>query len=188
MPSRAHHDSIAALAACGLATTLPACADSKPADAPESTASSSEAQASPPPAAKTADPGAPATPPSEPGSPPPEGPVVPKGMAMDTYEMTPSDCDALGRHYGEVARSDQVSQLSPKLNEKQRSATMDQIDKVVSKLEESWTGGCQSTLVNKAVDHDAIKCALAAKSVHAFDVCINGPSGTPQPQGKGKKK
>jgi hypothetical protein len=81
-----------------------------------------------------------------------------------------------------------MSALSPKLSEKQRSATAAQVDKVVSKLEESWTSGCATSLVNKAVDHDAIKCALAAKTVKAFDTCINGAAGTPQPTGGGKKK
>lgn len=123
-------------------------------------------------------------------TPPPPKSDVDKSMSLDTYEMTPSDCNALGRHYGEVARSDQMAGLSPKLNEKQRSSTMAQIDKVVGKLEESWTDGCHSSLENKAVDHDAIKCALGAKTVKAFDVCINGAAGTPQPAGKpsGKKK
>jgi hypothetical protein len=121
---------------------------------------------------------------SQENAPPQPGNNVPAGMSMDTYEMTPSDCNALGRHYGEVARNDQAGALSPKLNEKQRAATMDQIDKVVSKLEEKWTNGCHSTLVDHAVDHDAIKCALGAKSVKEFDTCLNGPGGTQQPAGK----
>jgi hypothetical protein len=123
------------------------------------------------------------------GEPPPPKAEIDKGISLDTYEMTPSDCNALGRHYGEVARNDQLAGLSPKLSEKQRSSTVAQIDKVVGKLEESWTNGCHTSLVNKAVDHAAIKCALAAKSVKEFDICINGREGTTAPPGgKGKKK
>jgi hypothetical protein len=114
-------------------------------------------------------------------------PKVDKSLSLDTYEMTPSDCDALGRHYGEVGRSDQMATLSPKLNEKQRSATAAQIDKVVGKLEDTWTNACHTSLVDKAVDHDAIKCAMAAKTVKDFDVCFNGTA-TPQAPGGKKKK
>jgi len=113
---------------------------------------------------------------------------VDKSMSLDTYELTPSDCEALGKQYGVAARADQMSALSPKISEKQRSATAAQVDKVVSKLEDSWIAGCQTSLVNKAVDRGAIKCAMAAKTVKAFDVCLNGESGTPQPAGKPKKK
>jgi hypothetical protein len=170
----------------------PACEPGKPPETPEGPASSADP-----------DKGAAAEPPAEPkpdsapdkgsqeNAPPQPANNVPAGMSMDTYEMTPSDCNALGRHYGEVARNDQAAALSPKLNEKQRSATMDQIDKVVSKNEEKWTNGCHSTLVNHAVDHDAIKCALSAKTVKDFDTCLNGPGGTSQPAGKppvGNKK
>jgi hypothetical protein len=125
---------------------------------------------------------------AEPG-PAPKRPAVPAGMSIDTYELTPADCDSLGKQYGEVARSDQMSALSPKLSAKQRDATAAQVDKVVSGLEDRWIASCQASLVNKAVDHDAIKCALSAKSVKAFDVCLNGEAGTPQTGGKpGRKK
>jgi hypothetical protein len=59
---------------------------------------------------------------------------------------------------------------------------------VVGKIEDNWTSGCRNALVDKAVDHDAIKCALVAKTVHDFDVCLNGEKGTPQSTGKPKKK
>src|SRR5262249_49949266 len=116
-------------------------------------------------------------------------PQVDKSMMLDNYEMTPSDCDALGRKYGELARGDMTATLSPKLSEKQRTATLAQIEKAVAPREEAWTKGCMPSLVNKAADHDAIKCALNAKSVKDFDVCLNGQGGTPQPaSGKPKKK
>jgi hypothetical protein len=80
-----------------------------------------------------------------------------------------------------------MSGLSPKLSEKQRASVAAQVDKVVGKLQQSWTDGCHSSLENKAVDHAGIKCALAAKTVKDFDVCLNGPGGT-QPAPSGKKK
>jgi hypothetical protein len=178
----------AALAAV-LATSAACSPSGKPPETPETPASTGEGE-KPEPPAPSAEPSA--EPSSTSGQPPPPDPNanVPKGMAIDAYEMTPADCNALGRHYGEVARRDQMAQLSPKLSEKQRAATTDQIDKVVGTMEERWTSGCHASLVNRAVDQATIKCALAAKTVKDFDVCINGPGGTPQPVGKpsGKKK
>jgi hypothetical protein len=185
-----HGSSLSLFAALLLSVASFGCASgNKPPETPETPASTAEPESAPAPSGRPSEKAAtPAQPDGEPG-PAPKGPDVPKGMSMDSYEMTPSDCNALGRHYGEVARSDQMKDLSPKLNEKQRAATMAQIDKVVGKNEENWTNGCHSTLEGNAVDHDAIKCALAAKTVHDFDVCINGPAGTPQPATKpGKKK
>jgi hypothetical protein len=106
----------------------------------------------------------------------------------DDYSITAGDCDALGKQYGAVARSDQMSALSPKLGEKQRAATAASVDKVVSKLEESWIKGCQTSLVGKVADPKSLKCALSAGTVKAFDVCLNGEGGTPQDRGKAPKK
>jgi hypothetical protein len=174
-----------------LLAVLPACDPPKPAEAPDPPAAAAEKdldkggekgekseKSEPVSEAATADK----------GEAPPKA-EIDKGLSLDTYEMTPSDCNALGRHYGEVARNDQIAGLSPKLTEKQRSSTVAQIDKVVGKLEESWTNGCHTSLVNKAVDNASIKCALAAKTVKEFDICINGREGTTvEPRGKGKKK
>jgi hypothetical protein len=173
-------------------TALAACAGSeKPPETPESADGEKKAAPKDDPAAdKTppeggADQGSDA--PASPGAPP--KPAVDKSMSLDTYELTPADCESLGKQYGEVARSDQMAALSPKLSAKQRDATAAQVDKVVSGLEDKWIAGCQASLVNKAVDHDALKCALSAKTVKAFDVCLNGEAGTPQPAGRpGKKK
>lgn len=183
---------LSAAALLSLAAVISACEPPKPAETPEGTnepeAGKEKAGADMP--KETKDEPAPAAGGSDGSKEKPAAPTVDKSMSLDTYEMTPSDCNALGRHYGEVARNDQLAALSPKLTEKQRSSTAAQIDKVVGKLEESWTNGCHASLVNKAVEHDAIKCALASKTVKDFDVCINGSGGTPQPAGKptGKKK
>jgi hypothetical protein len=175
-----------AFAAFVLAAVISACSPSpKPAESPEGPASKDESDTPTPPAEATADMGAP---PAERQGSAEKAPDVDRSMSMDTYEMTPADCDALGRQYGDLARADQMGALSPKLSEKQRSATGAQVDKVVSKLQETWINGCQTTLVNKAVDHDAIKCALAAKTVKAFDVCINGTAGAGQGASPGTTK
>lgn len=159
------------------------CSPAQPPEIPETPAAASE----------------PATP-SDPTPPPPptatampgsvvKGGDVDKSSILESYELTPSDCDALGRQYGAVARSDQMAALSPKLSEKQRSATAAQVDRVVSKLEESWIQSCHTTLVNKSVEHARVKCALGSKTVKQFDVCLNGEGGTPQSVGKpGRKK
>jgi hypothetical protein len=169
-----------------LAAAISACGSPKPADAPETSEAPASSAAADMPKDTGKDPAAgddPAAAPS-PGAAPAR--KVDPSLSIDTYEMTPSDCDALGSHYGEVARSDQMAALSPKLSDKQRAATAAQVDKVVGTLSEKWIGGCQTSLVNRAVDHDAIKCALGSKTVKAFDVCLNGASGTPQPAGKKK--
>ena len=159
-----------------------ACSEAKPPETPEAPAASAE----PAEAASPAPEAAPASSalPGRVGN----DAKVDKSMSLDTYELTPSDCEALGKQYGVAARADQMSALSPKISEKQRTATAAQVDKVVTKLEDSWIAGCQSSLVNKAVDHGAIKCAMAAKTVKAFDVCLNGEAGTPQPAGKPRKR
>src|SRR5262249_12401377 len=156
--------SLSVLAALLLAAAVSACSPTKPPESPEGSAEPAEKdkdKADMPKEGKE-EPAAPAASSAEGGGerPAPPKPDVDKIMSLASYAMTPSDCNALGRHYGEVARNDQMAGLSPKLTEKQRSSTVAQIDKVVGKLEESWTNGCHESLVNKAVDHAAIKCAL----------------------------
>ncbi len=95
----------------------------------------------------------------------------------DDYSLTENDCQALGRQYGEAARADQRVGLNPKLTAKQREQAEAAIDGVVSKLESGWTETCSKQLAGKIVEHKNIKCALAAKTVKSFDVCLNGQKG-----------
>ena len=95
----------------------------------------------------------------------------------DDYSLTENDCQALGRQYGQAARDDQRVELNPKLTAKQREQAEATIDGVVSKLESAWTETCSKTLAGKVVEHKNIKCALAAKTVKSFDVCLNGQKG-----------
>jgi hypothetical protein len=163
--------SLAAIAA------LSACSPSQPPETPAPPTSTAEPAA----AAPTPEPAPTTT--AMPGA-----VVKSDAPSTEVYELTPSDCDALGRQFGVVQRADQMAALSPKLTAKQRAATAEQIDRVVGKLEESWTQSCQSSLVNKGVEHESITCALAAKTVRQFDVCLNGEAGTPQTPAKKKKK
>ena len=175
-----------------LLCVAPACSPDKPPETPESTASSATPDAPKDmpghddSAAGGSDKAA-ETPAPQQGQGAPAKPVD-KSLSLETYEMTPADCNDLGKHFGEVTRAD----LLAPLNEKQRAATAAQIDKVSAKQEETWTNMCHNVLVDKAVDHDAINCAFVAKTVKAFDVCFNGSSTIgdqptkPQP-GKRKK-
>ncbi len=109
--------------------------------------------------------------------PPTMGSVKREGSATDVpddYSLTENDCQALGRGYGDATRSDQRAALNPKLTAKQREQADASIDGVVTKLEASWTDTCLKQLAGKIVDHKNVKCALAAKTVKAFDTCING--------------
>ncbi len=91
--------------------------------------------------------------------------------------LTENDCQALGRQYGDAARADQRVGLNPKLTAKQREQADASIDSVVSKLEAGWTDTCLKNLAGKNVEHEKIECALAAKTVKSFDVCLNGHKG-----------
>ena len=118
------------------------------------------------PAAKVDGPAAPTT-----------GSVKREGGATDVpddYSLTENDCQALGRGYGDAARSDQRTALNPKLTAKQREQADASIDGVVTKLAEKWEETCLKSLAGKIVEHAKVKCALGSKTVKAFDICLNG--------------
>jgi hypothetical protein len=163
--------------------SLAACSgSSKPPESPDAPASSAEpdAKADAPAEAKGGAKGGDDAPaPSKPAS-------QDDNSIPDDYSITAGDCDALGHQYGTAARNDQLATISPKVNEKARAAAQASIDKVVSKMEDQWIDHCRSTLVGKVADPKALKCAVAAPTVKAFDICLNGenaPSTRP-----GKKK
>ncbi len=150
---------LALLLGCGAST-------SKPADAPESEPDAPKAAADH--AAK------PAT--DEPAA-PTMGGVKRTGNATDVpddYSLTENDCQALGRAYGDVARSDQRAALNPKLTAKQLEQANTNINAAVTKVENTWVDTCLKSLAGNIVDHKHITCALAAKTVKAFDICVNG--------------
>jgi hypothetical protein len=96
----------------------------------------------------------------------------------DGREMTATECKVLAGKYGDVTRSDETKKLAEKLTDAQRSTAMKNIDEYANKLSSKWEGGCVSDLVGKVASEQSLKCAMAAKTVAAFDTCING--GTPQ--------
>ena len=105
------------------------------------------------------------------------GAVKREGSATDVpddYTLTENDCQALGRGYGDAARGDQRAALNPKLTAKQREQADASIDGVVTKMATVWEETCLKSLAGKIVEHKNIKCALAAKTVKAFDICLNG--------------
>jgi hypothetical protein len=144
------------LLACGAGTA-------KPADGPES-----EAAGTPPGGEPAATTEAPAPTPTVKRI----DPVT--DLSTDDYSLTENDCQALGRQYGDAARADQRVGLNPKLTDKQREQANASIDSVVSKLETTWIDTCVKNLAGKNVEHKNITCALAAKTVKSFDVCLNG--------------
>jgi hypothetical protein len=150
------------LVACGASTPKPADgAEGEKSDSPSSAGENGDT-----PAAKVDAPAAPTM-----------GSVKREGGATDVpddYSLTPNDCQALGRGYGDAARGDQRAALNPKLTAKQREQAEASIDGVVTKLETGWEETCLKSLAGKIVEHKNIKCALAAKTVKAFDVCLNG--------------
>jgi hypothetical protein len=150
------------LLGCGASTPKPADApDGEKSDAPSSTGENGDGAG-----AKGDAPAAPTM-----------GAVKREGGATDVpddYSLTENDCQALGRGYGDAARGDQRAALNPKLTAKQREQADASIDGVVTKMETAWEETCLKSLAGKIVDHKNIKCALGAKTVKAFDICLNG--------------
>jgi hypothetical protein len=92
----------------------------------------------------------------------------------EDYTLTDRDCIELAKHYGVVQKADQMVALSPKLSTAQKEQAEGSIDAAVTKLRDGWENGCRTSLVGGVVDRERLKCAMGAKSVKAFDECING--------------
>lgn len=95
-------------------------------------------------------------------------------------ELTQNDCHTLAQKYGSLTRSDEEAKLSPKLTPTQRNTASGAIEKAAATLADRWEGGCSRDLAGKFASEEALKCSMAAKTVSAFDVCLNGPA-TPPP-------
>lgn len=93
----------------------------------------------------------------------------------DAREMSATECKVLAQKYGDVTRADESAKLSPKLTDAQRKTAAAAIDDYAAKIAEKWEGGCVRDLTGKMASEKALKCAMAAKTVAAFDTCINGP-------------
>jgi hypothetical protein len=97
----------------------------------------------------------------------------------DDYTITAADCAQLGKQFAAVTRADQVGALDPKLSASQRAQTEKRIDEVATKMGDNWVQNCQASLVGKVAERKRLSCALAARSVQAFDTCINGEAAPP---------
>lgn len=96
-------------------------------------------------------------------------------LIPDDYAIMRGDCDQLGRQLAALTRSDQGATLSPKLTAAQRAQGEKNIDDVATRLGNQWTAACEKSLVGKSIDRKALRCAFEARSVKAFDTCLNGP-------------
>lgn len=106
----------------------------------------------------------------------------PQSLTATDRELTPRDCEALGGRYHELVVSDESKKLDPKLTDKQREDGRDAISKGATLLSDRWIESCVSSLVGKFASEEALRCAMSAKSVSAFDVCLNGPETPPPPK------
>jgi hypothetical protein len=112
----------------------------------------------------------------EPPKPMPEAPSGPVAED-DGRELTPSDCNALAARYGFTVRSDEMGKLHPNLTSAQRDQARAAIDRAAEQLETGWRNGCMQSLTGKFASEKSVRCALAAKTVAAFDACLNNPGG-----------
>lgn len=105
----------------------------------------------------------------------PDAPAKESDPGAQAREITPRECQSLAGKYGALTRSDETAKLSPKLNEKQRAQADESIAAAAQKLEARWAESCESSLVGKVAEEQALQCAMNAKNVAAFDTCLNGP-------------
>lgn len=150
---------------------------------PETVSSSLSASAAVEPALETSTP-APAPPPKKSDA---------AGDVPDDYELAPRDCQELAGQFASLIRSDQVAMLSPKLSDKAKDQALRSIEKAAAARQDQWAASCEATLVGLTKDRKSLRCAMDAKTVKAFDVCLNGEEtkrdgGEATPSGKRTRK
>lgn len=114
---------------------------------------------------------------SEPSDPPPQGSST--GGGAQPREIMRKDCAALAQKYGELVRTDEASKLNPKLSAAQMDTAKANIDKAAQTLADRFREGCEQSLVGKFAEESALQCAMTAKRLADFDVCMNGPATPP---------
>lgn len=92
----------------------------------------------------------------------------------DDYALMHGDCVDLGKQLTALTRTEQVAALSAKLTPEQRGETEKKIDAVAATLGEQYAQACEQN-VGKHVDPRSLKCAFDARSVRAFEACLNAP-------------
>lgn len=95
------------------------------------------------------------------------------GSIPDDYSLVENDCVQLGKKLGGLWRAELRASLSPKLNEKQRTAAEENIEEGANKKADDWANGCIKSLVGKSVDPKALKCAFDSKDLKSFEKCLN---------------
>jgi hypothetical protein len=150
------------------AFALLGCSSQKP--EPSVATNSEPDPVAPPTVGPTADP----APSAEPSATPPSS----SGNAQPR-EIMRKDCASLAQKYGELVRSDEASKLNPKLSAAQMDTAKANIDKAAQTLADRFREGCEQSLVGKFAEEAALQCAMNAKRLVDFDVCMNGPAPPP---------
>ncbi|WP_437591824.1 hypothetical protein [Sorangium sp. So ce1000] len=112
---------------------------------------------------------------AEPGAAAPSAaPAAPRrdDSVPDDYALMHGDCVELGKQLTVLTRSEQVAALSAKLTTEQRGETEKKIDVVAATLGEQYARACEQN-VGKSVDPKSLKCAFDARTVRAFETCLN---------------
>ena len=99
-------------------------------------------------------------------------------------ELTHRDCRAMADKFAALTRSDEEAKLNPKLSEAQRESARRAFAEAAQILAERWSTSCESNLVGKMASEESLRCAMASKTVAAFDVCLNGPPSSAPPGAK----
>jgi len=92
------------------------------------------------------------------------------------YEITNRDCDTLGQALARVTRADQLAALDPNVSAARKAEAERGITEVSGKVGERWAAGCRESLAGGVTQESFLQCALRAKTVSAFDECLNGPT------------
>jgi hypothetical protein len=123
------------------------------------------------------------------GAPEPKPTAVPTASTASTSdaavdpnasrELSATDCRALAGKYNALTRSDEMAKLPAGLTPEQVAVAARQLEAGAEILSTRWENGCVESLVGKESPEANLKCAMSAKTVAAFDVCLNGPSEPP---------
>ncbi|WP_437679388.1 hypothetical protein [Sorangium sp. So ce131] len=90
----------------------------------------------------------------------------------DDYALMHGDCVELGKQLTELTRTEQVAAMSAKLTAEQRGEAERKIDADAAALGAQYAQACEQN-VGKHVHPKSLRCAFDARSVKAFDACLN---------------
>jgi hypothetical protein len=107
----------------------------------------------------------------------PSSPPAPSDAGSQDHDITNRDCAALGEQFGRAIKNDEMAKLDPRLKPNQRDAAVSSIDAAAKVRAEQWSESCQKSLVGMIRQRKELDCAMAAKSVKAFDDCLNAQPG-----------